>query len=127
MELRSIDGYRIERKTVEKPSDVVDSEVEFELIAEIPDSHLVELAKLKEQARSEGKITRKVSVDPKLSSFSFLDKTVTPGQRYVYQVVPTNNGGVKGARGKLLQVLFRGETSEIRTFDTDVIGDSFGE
>ena len=112
-ELKNIDGYRIYRKEITRDSDLVDPRVEFELLAAVEDRHLVELDKLRREAEVQGKPTRRLGVDPALSSFEYSDGAVEPGKTYAYQIIPYNNGGVEGAGSQIVKITFRGETSDV--------------
>ena len=96
---------------------------EYEEFDLIEDTHVAVLKDLKEQARAERRLTRKVSVDPELKSFKFTDINVNPGGLYVYKIVPVNQGGVEGNVRDLIRVRFRGEASEIRLLTQNSIDD----
>lgn len=111
--LTEIDGYQIYRKSIARRSDILDPAVEFALVASIPDTHLEVLDELREQAKREGRISRKESVPEEITRFRFTDRALKPGQSYVYKIVPINQGGAEGEVLSLIKVDFRGETSEI--------------
>ena len=122
-ELKSIDGYRIYRKEIVKDSEILDTDVEYELLATVTDTHLEELERLREAAREAGKPTRRIKVDDTLIKFQFTDITVQAGKQYVYQLIPVNQGDVEGSYTKLVRVLFRGEASEITIIPYSAFGE----
>ena len=115
--LKSIDGYRIYRKELEKPSDLINDDIRYELIATVQDIHLAELKKLKDLALEAGAPTRKVKIDDQLKHFSFSDSNLSAGSLYAYQIIPYNQEGEEGETNKIIKVLFRGTTSEIILID----------
>lgn len=116
-ELKAIEGYYIERKTLSKEADLLDSDIPFEVVGTVEDTHLVDLDSRRDAAQAEGKPTRRVSADPTLTKFVFLDSGVVPGQRYAYRIVPFNQGGQKGEAGLVQLVTFQGERSEIQSLE----------
>jgi hypothetical protein len=112
-DLKSIEGYYVLRKQLLGDADLLDTEVEFEVIATIDDRHLLERDALRKTAREEGRISRTLDVDPALKKFSYSDSTVKPGSTYAYRIVPFNQGGVRGRVGQTVRVLFRGDSSEL--------------
>ncbi len=118
-ELKTIEGYLIERKHLTRESDLLDSDVEYDQIATLEDQYLVELNNRRDIARAEGKPTRRVEPNSSLMKFTYLDSTVSPGERYVYRIVPFNQGGEKGQSGILHIVTFQGERSEIQSLETN--------
>lgn len=122
-ELKSIDGYNVERKLVEKPSDISDEEVEYVELKHLPDTHLADLEKRKEEARAKGLSTRQVKVDPLLKNFEFVDEGVQPGKTYVYRITPMNQTGVKGEVAQVVHVVFRGDASTIHLLPSSSLDD----
>lgn len=112
-ELRTMDGYRIYRKELQEKGDLLNEDVEYEILSTTPDIHVAELKRLREEAREAGQITRKVKVDEALKKFEVSDKTVSPGRMYAYRVIPFNQGDTEGRAGKIVRVLYRGDSSEI--------------
>ena len=115
--LKSMDGYLVYRKQIEKESDIVDDDVEFEMLEAIEDNHLDVLEQRKEEARKEGKPTRRVKVEREFREFSYTDLEVEPGRSYVYKIVPFNQGDVEGQYTHLIRIAFRGEASQVRFLD----------
>lgn len=109
-ELEDIDGYRIVRRTVAGPGSVAATD---STLATIADTHLDVQADLRRQAAAEGRPTRRIKADPALSVFSYIDRTVTPGETYLYRVIPFNQGGVDGATGTEIRVAFNGAGSVV--------------
>ncbi|NLF24630.1 MAG: hypothetical protein GX589_03115 [Deltaproteobacteria bacterium] len=112
-ELKEIEGYRVYRKEIVKRSDILDDSVSFELLTSIPDSHLEVLEDLRIEARKQGQIGRKVTLDDHLLDFKYSDQTVVPGVTYLYKIVPYNQGGVEGEFLGYVKIVFRGESSEV--------------
>lgn len=107
-ELRSIEGYEVLRATVGGPAPA-----QFDRRAFVEDIHLRERDRLQAEARAAGMPVRRVKVDPSLTAFRFTDTEVTLGSRYIYRVVPVNQGGTEGAVGESLALTFNGTTSQI--------------
>lgn len=116
-ELKTIEGYRVYRKVLEKPSDLINEDIEYDLLAMIEDKHLVELDKLREEAIEQNRPSRKVKVDEALTKFAYTDNQPVGGKLYAYQIVPINQDGVEGMADKIIKVLYRGTTSEIVMID----------
>ncbi len=112
-ELETLDGYEIYRKPIGKQSDIVSTDIEETKIGAVIDSSVTSREEARKVARAEGKIGRRIKSDPSLEAFTFTDSTAEPGKEYVYTVVPINQGGVKGAPGVPIKVIFKGEASEI--------------
>ncbi len=123
-ELKFIDGYRIYRKTLERPSDLVDDSVEFEEVAMVDDTHLEVLRSRREEAQAAGKPSRLISVEEDLKKFEFTDVSVQAGGMYAYQIVPVNQGGVEGALAEVIRIVFRGPSSEVIRIPINVIEES---
>jgi hypothetical protein len=117
-DLKSIEGYRIYRKEIINKSDVIDPEVEYQLVTTIEDKHVEDLKLKREQAKKEGKISRRVKPDPALTKFDYLDSALEREHTYLYKFMPINQGGVEGGMPKkLVKVLYRGEQSEVSEID----------
>ena len=127
-ELKQIDGYWVYRKTIIKDSDVVDPDVEYEKIGQVSDTHIVVRDDLRKKAEAEGKIVRKVKVDPSLTKFSFNDSALTPGGNYLYKIVPINQDDEAGGIKKYVRVRFQGDASVVTIFDAkDIAEEDFSE
>lgn len=111
--LEDLQGYRIYRRELSQGARLLDNEARFELIGTVEDTQLKELIELKKQAREQGQLTRRITLPPERSKFQFVDRTAVLGKRYLYQVVPFNQGGVEGVVIERINVLFRGEISEV--------------
>ena len=116
-QLKSMNGYYVYRKAIERPSDISDRGVEYEELAEIPDAHLAKLDALRKQARAEGKISRKVKVDQAELEFKYTDSSPRPGVTYLYRIVAFNQGSVEGLVPKLVKVVYRGDASVVSLVD----------
>jgi hypothetical protein len=112
-ELKSIEGYRIERKEISSLRDLSDRKIRFEQVGYIADTHLQVLDKKREEARAQGKVGRKVTVDSSLKKFEFTDTTVKAGQTYVYRLLPENQGGTHGEITGVVHVKYQGQGSQV--------------
>ncbi len=120
-ELKFIDGYSVERKELVERGDETDPDVEFFQLAFIPDTSITVREELREKARAEGKIGRKIQAPGELKQFSFLDPTPQKGRKYIYQIVPQNQGGVDGVVKRSVKVIFNGIESDISNFDDETL------
>ncbi|MBN8549474.1 MAG: hypothetical protein J0M12_09180 [Deltaproteobacteria bacterium] len=120
-ELRDLEGYRIYRKKISRPADILDKSIEFDRVTDIADIHLIELEKERDLLRAAGRPSHRARVDKSLTEFSYVDKGVTAGSTYVYKVVGMNQGGLDSDSFKLVKVLWRGDSSEITTVDTSTL------
>jgi hypothetical protein len=112
-ELKSVEGYSIERKELLHRGDETDPTVEFERLGFSKDTHVAERDKLREEARAAGKIGRSVKVAEDQMKFTFTDSTPVVGKTYVYQIVPENQGGIEGQVGQVVKVVFQGAKSTV--------------
>ncbi len=120
-ELKFIDGYSVERKELVERGDETDPDVEFFQLAFIPDTSIKVREELREKARAEGKIGRRIQAPGELKQFSFLDPTPQKGRKYIYQIVPQNQGDVEGVVKRSIKVIFNGAESDISNFDDEAI------
>lgn len=111
--LKSLDEYQVLRKTIVNQADYLDPEVEFELLAALPDKSWAGRKQLEEEALEKGLPRRRVKVPAELTQYSFVDDKVQTGQRYVYQVVPVNQGGVLGQAEYFIDLTFNGPTTKV--------------
>lgn len=116
-ELKSMDGYWIEKVEMEDPdADILvlasDEEI-FSRVGDIEDLHVVTREKLRDEARLQGRSAKKINLDPAFKSFSFIDNELSPGGSYLYRIVPYNQGDVRGVVGQIVRVNFRGSSSEV--------------
>lgn len=129
--LKSLDEYKIYRKEIIKSSDVLDSELEFELLGTVPDNAITDLELRRKQALDAGQSARKVRIDPEFISHEFIDTTVEPGSTYLYKIVGVNQGGVEGRPAPLVRVAFKGQASVIdvvnRSTFEEILDDESGE
>lgn len=112
-ELKSAEGYSIERKELAHRGDETDPTVEFEKLGFLKDSHVEVRERLREEARASGKIGRTVRAPEEQMKFTFTDSTPKSGTTYVYQIVPQNQGGTEGQVGQLVKVVFQGAQSTV--------------
>lgn len=118
-ELRFIDGYTVMRKHIRERGAETDEDVPFEELGFIPDGHLIEQDALRKEARAQGKVGRRIKVDDEKTKFAYADRSPEKGKVYLYKVVPTNQGGVKGGVKKLAKVYFEGEGSRVAMLSTE--------
>ena len=114
-ELKSINGYRVYRKELKQDSDILDKEIEFEEIASVADDHINIRDQLREAAKQAGKPARRIKAPAESKQFSFIDSQLIPGSRYLYKIVPVNQGTVEGSVDQYIEILFRGESSIIKS------------
>lgn len=112
-ELKSVEGYSVEKKELVHRGDETDPSIRFEQIGFLEDDHVVVRDRLREEARAAGKIGRRVKAPTENLSFSYTDTTPVSGKTYLYQIVPRNQGGVEGQVGQVVKVVFQGVQSTI--------------
>ncbi len=112
-ELKSADGFVVERKEIARRGDETDPQVQFKELAFLKDTHVEKREELRKDARAQGKIGRTVKAPAELLSFSYLDTTPRLGTTYIYQIVPKNQGGVEGQVGEVVRVVFQGQQSAV--------------
>lgn len=112
-ELKSANGYSIERKEILNRGDETDPKVKFTQVGFVEDKHIAIRDQLREKARAEGKIGRNVKSPPEYTRFTFEDTTAQRGKTYIYQIVPQNQNGVEGQVGQLAKVVFQGPQSAV--------------
>jgi hypothetical protein len=120
-ELKSVEGYSVERKELVRRGDETDPAVRFEKLGFVKDSHVEVRESLRKEARAAGKIGRSVKVPEEQMKFSFSDISPVLGKTYVYQVVPQNQGGTEGQVGQLVKIVFQGAQSAVVTTVSDEI------
>lgn len=111
--LRSLDGYRIERKVIMDPSEVVDESISYEAVALVPDRYFVALEQSKKELLEKGRPARKASVAQAEKEHEFIDASLMEGERYLYRIVPVNQGGEVGEKGSFVDIEFAGLQSAI--------------
>lgn len=112
-ELKSIDGYAIQRKVIAQKGDETNPRVQFETIGFVRDQHVIEREKLRTEARAEGKIGRTIESPEEFTKFTFIDTSAKPSTTYMYQIVPRNQGGTDGAVKEVARVTFKGSASDV--------------
>ncbi len=112
-ELKSAEGFLIERKELVARGDETDPAVPFEKIGFLPDKHVEVREKLRKEARAAGKIGRTVKSPSEYASFAFTDSTPVHGKTYLYQIVPVNQGRTRGKIDQLAKVVFQGSQSTV--------------
>lgn len=117
-ELKFIDGYRVARKEVKQRGDETDPAIPFDEVGFLPDTHVEIREKLRKDAREKGEIGRRLKPPEETLKFAYSDKGLESGKTYVYQIIPINQGGVKGEVKQLLKVYFTGENSDISIIDS---------
>lgn len=123
-ELKFVDGYAIQRKTIEETGDETNPKISFDTIGFVKDTHVLKREELRKEARAEGRIGRTVEAPGEFMQFSYLDSTAQNGKTYLYQVVPQNQGGVDGVVRQVYRVIFKGTSSDITVLPSqDVLED----
>lgn len=112
-ELKTMDGYAIQRKVIAQKGDETNPRVRFETIGFVRDQHVIVRENLRKEARAEGKIGRTIESPEQYTKFTFVDTTAAPSTTYMYQVVPRNQGGTDGAVNQVARVTFKGSSSDI--------------
>lgn len=112
-ELKSIEGYSIQRKIIAERGDETNPKVRFDTIGFVKDSHVTVREDLRAAARKEGKIGRTIESPEEYTKFTFVDATAKRDQTYLYQVVPQNQGGTDGGVKEFARVTFRGAASDV--------------
>jgi hypothetical protein len=112
-ELKSVEGFSIERKELRRRGDETDPTVEFDRVGFIADDHVEVRERLRVEARAAGKIGRAVKAPDEELKFTFTDSTPIVGRTYVYQIVPQNQGGIDGQVGEMVKVVFQGTQSTV--------------
>lgn len=123
-ELKTMDGYAIQRKVIARKGDETNPNVRFQTIGFVRDQHVIVRENLRKEARAEGKIGRTIESPEEYTKFTFVDTTAQPSTTYMYQVVPRNEGGTDGAVSQVARVTFKGSASDIAMVSaTEVVED----
>ena len=125
-ELKSIQGYSIERKPLVQRGDETDPKVKFEKLGFVTDKHVQVREKLRAEARAAGKVGRTIESPEEHTKFSFMDSTAKLSSTYLYKVVPHNQGGIEGVVGQVARVTFKGEASDVLMVTGDEAGQNDG-
>lgn len=120
-ELLSMEGYRVRRKELERRGDETDPDIPFRAVGFVPDTHIQVREKMREEARAQGKVGRRVKVPEELKKFSFLDSTPEIGKTYLYKIVPENQGATEGVAGQWFKVTFKGVESIVTILPSDEV------
>lgn len=112
-ELKSAEGFSIERKELARRGDETDPTVEFDRVGFIEDDHVEVRERLRVAARAAGKIGRTVKAPDEELKFTFTDSTPVVGKTYIYQIVPHNQRGIDGQVGEMVKVVFQGAQSTV--------------
>lgn len=112
-ELAQSEKILVERRIVDEDEAHNDEREEFLVLAELDDTHVIVRDQLRREARHQGRIGRRIEAPSALSTFSFEDSDLKKDVVYLYQIVPTNQGGVRGGIREQVQVLFKGVDSII--------------
>jgi hypothetical protein len=123
-ELKTMDGYAIQRKTIAQKGDETNPRVRFETIGFVKDQHVSVRENLRKEARAQGKIGRTIESPEEYTKFTFVDTTAKPSTTYMYQIVPQNQGGADGSVKEVARVTFKGSASDVAMVPAvDVIED----
>ena len=112
-ELKDMEGYDVYRKEIKERGDETDPDVEFIKLTFIPDSSVEVRERMRQEARDAGRVGRRLQAPDSFTRFAYLDKDVLQGSTYLYKIVPTNQGGVEGAIGDYIKVIYSKDKSEI--------------
>ena len=121
-ELTDLRGFSVERKLLSERSDAVNEKLQYQELAFLPDRSIEALKAERDSLRAQQKPGHRAKIDPSLRSFEFVDRSVQPGQQYIYRIVPRNYYG-DGAVQQYARVLFRGDSSEIVITQNDQVED----
>lgn len=111
--LQSLEGYKLYRKLLTEEDMSLFKREGYELITLIEDNHLPVLQEMQDQARKEGRPTRRVVTPTELVSFSYKDSGLNPGATYAYRLIGVNQNGVEAEVERLVRVIFNGAQSEV--------------
>lgn len=125
-ELKSIEGYSIQRKTIALQGDETDPKIQFDVLGFVPDKHVAVREKLRAEARAAGKVGRTIESPEEYTTFSFVDSTAKFSATYLYKVVPQNQGRIDGVAGQIARVTFKGEGSDVLMVTGDEAGENDG-
>jgi hypothetical protein len=117
-ELRMSESIIVERATVDTEQIEPDVDYEFRTLVTLKDSHVSERDQLRKDARGQGKIGRRIEAPRSSMTFSYEDSEVQRDAVYVYQVVPLNQGGVRGEVREQVKVVFQGLESSVTRLAT---------
>jgi hypothetical protein len=117
--LKSLSGYVVYRKELEKLSDTVNEAIEFEEIQNLTDESLQRLFEKQEAAAKELKPAQSVKLSSEERTVSYIDTSPVSGHTYLYKIVPYNKRGVDGGLKQLYRVVFTGETSVVTVVPAD--------
>jgi hypothetical protein len=112
-ELKSAEGFSIERKELVNRGDETNPDVKFERIGYLQDKHVEVRERLRREARAAGKVGRTVKSPEEFTKFTFVDSKPVKGKTYLYQIVPLNQGNTEGVVGQLTKVVFQGAQSAV--------------
>lgn len=110
--------FRIERAILDEDQSVVDIQDDFVVIGMLDDKHVEIRDALRSAARREGKIGRRIEAPSESMSFLYRDAPLDQDTVYVYQIVPVNQGGVRGGVREYIRVLFKGVDSMVTRVPT---------
>jgi hypothetical protein len=113
MELVSLDSYHIMRKPISKNSDIIDETISYEKIAEIQDRSNARLKEKQKEARTIGLPSNRVKPEEEYMIYNYSDNSIENGKRYVYQILPINQGNIEGEVDTYVDVTFKGLESSI--------------
>jgi hypothetical protein len=122
-ELKSIEGYQIQRKEIVNRGDETAPSVHFKDLAFIKDTHIEVRDKLRAEARAQGKIGRTVQASEELTVFGYVDTSAQRGASYIYQIVPQNQSATDGVVREVARVVFKGAQTEVDIVPADDIAE----
>lgn len=110
--------FRIERAALDEDQSVSDIQDDFVVVGMVDDKHVEIRDALRSAARKEGKIGRRIEAPAESMNFSYKDTALESDTVYVYQIVPVNQGGVRGGVREYIKVIFKGGESVITRIPT---------
>lgn len=117
-ELKSMDGYYVERGCVEGEDEYNGTandmaQVEFEILSIVNDNQIETREYLRKEALKKGLSARRVKVPQEKLKFNYLDETIINGNTCFYKITPFNQDNVRGEASNLIKVRFIGEKSSV--------------
>lgn len=105
--------FRVERALLDEDQSVFDIQDDFVVVGMLDDKHVEIRDELRRAARKEGRIGRRIEAPSDSMNFLYRDVPLESDKVYVYQIVPINQGGVRGGVREYIKVLFKGVDSVI--------------
>ncbi|RMD86981.1 MAG: hypothetical protein D6808_02265 [Candidatus Dadabacteria bacterium] len=110
--LKDLKGYKVYKAKLEYLEETLLDEDRFEKIADLKDTHLETLRKLRKKAEAKGKSTRKLKAPKEETTFSVKDTKVEKGGIYIYRIVPYNTE-LESEKAAVFRITFFGPKSVV--------------